>query len=324
MLERATEAPTGALARRGGSPSGPVEHTEVGIHRASWEYTTANLTGLGHTFVIRTTEPRLGAYLDDVLTGLSTPLESSPDTTYSLVTTDDEPWPYSLHVNDKQIGCSDDGAYILDYLLWHLNRQAIERSSDSVLLHAAGVERNGICVILPAQMECGKTTLAAGLVRSGFRYYTDEAVAIDPKDLIVTPYAKPFSIDKGSWEVLADLEPTVDEVVRPLVAKQWQVPITAFHGGEVAEPLVPRLIIHPKYRAGAVTELEPVSRPEMLLTLMDLTFGFRDQPARNLATLGAVAAGSDCYRLTVGELDTACHLIGELVTGLADPARSLT
>jgi hypothetical protein len=292
------------------------------LEAQAWAHTTPTCAALGHTFRVRTTDRALGTYLADVLTGLSVPGCNSPITTYSLVTTDAEPWPYSLHVDDERIGFSDDGAYILDYLLWHVNRQAIERTPHRVLLHAAGVERDGVCVILPAKMECGKTTLAAGLARTGFRYYTDEAVAIDPASLTVTPYAKPLSIDAGSWEVLPDLEPKVDEAVRPLLASQWQVPATSIDGCTLAEPAVPRLIISPQYRAGAVTELRPLSRAEMLLTLMDLTFDFRAQPARNLAVLGQVVAGSDCFSLTVGDLDIACSLIGDVVAGLADPTRS--
>lgn len=282
-----------------------------------WSHTTRTFAALGHTFRIRTTDTRLGAYLDDVLAGLSAPESVSPETTYSFVTTDSEPWPYALWVNGERIGSSGSGAYILDYLFWHVNRHAIERTPNLLLLHAAGVERDGVCVVLPAAMENGKTTLTAGLMRSGFRYYTDEAVAIDPQDLKVTPYAKPLSIDPGSWGVLADLEPDIDESVRPLVVKQWQVPVTSIAASGLAEPLIPRLIINPQYRAGAVTELRPVRRAEMLVMLMDLTFSFREDPARNMAVLGEVLARCDCYHLVVGDLETACALVSDIVARLS-------
>ena len=282
-----------------------------------WTHVTRTFAALGHTFRIRTTDLRLGTYLDEVLFGLSVPEVVSVGTTYSLVTTDEEPWPYSLWVDEERIGSSGSGAYILDYLFWHVNRHAIESTSDLLLVHAAGVERDGVCVVLPAAMESGKTTLAAGLVRTGFRYYTDEAVAIHPQDLTVTPFAKPLSIDPGSWGVLADLEPTIDESVRPLVAKQWQVPVTSIDANALAEPLSPRLIISPQYRAGAVTELRPVRRADMLLTIMDLTFGFREHPARNMAVLGEVLARCDCYHLVVGDLEAACALVNETVTSVS-------
>ena len=44
-------------------------------------------------------------------------------------------------------------------------------------------------------MESGKTTLTAGLVRAGFDYLSDEAVAFDWDTLDIVPYAKPLSID---------------------------------------------------------------------------------------------------------------------------------
>lgn len=283
-------------------------------------YATASFVALGHVFRILTTDRDVGAYLDHIYSGLAAPGSPSMETTtYWVVTTDDEPWPYSLHVDGRQIG-SGSSSYILDYLFWHVNRQAIERSDDLVLLHAAGVERNGVCIVLPAPMECGKTTLAAGLVRHGFSYLTDEAVAIDPSDLTVRPFAKPLSVDPGSWEVLADLEPTDHEAIRSLRPNQWQIPVTSIAPDALAQPRRPRLVISPVYRGGSTTEIQPVRRAEMLLTLMDLTFNFREQPTRNMDVLRSVLVGTDCYRMTVGDLEAACQAIIDLVDGVPDTA----
>lgn len=281
-------------------------------------YATATFVALGHAFRVLTSDHDVGAYLDHVYSGLAASgVPSGSVTTYQVMTTGDEPWPYSLHVDGQRIG-SGSGSYILDYLFWHVNRQTVERSGDLVLLHAAGVERNGVCIVLPAPMESGKTTLAAGLVRRGFRYYTDEAVAIEPATLTVRPFAKPLSVDPGSWKVLADLEPTDHEVIRSLRPNQWQIPVTSIAPDALAQPRQPRLVISPTYREASDTELRPTERAQMLLHLMDLTFDFRAHPARNLDVLRSVLLDCDCYHLTVGDLDAACTAISNLVTGLQD------
>jgi hypothetical protein len=164
-------------------------------------------------------------------------------------------------------------------------------------------------VLLPAPAESGKTTTIAGLVRAGFGYLTDEAVAIDPDTLLAQPYPKALSVDRGSWEVLADLRPPHDD----RVAGQWQLPSRLIRPNAVSGPAPVRFVVTPAYAAGSTTRLEPISPGEMLVGLADGTFQFQDDAQRNLAVLARVVTSADCYRLTVGDLDRAVLLIEELV-----------
>jgi hypothetical protein len=302
----------------GREPSNPaalssmyLSETREELDARSWAHTGEARAALGHTFRIRTTDEALGRYLANVFGGLTGPTNGHSATTYSLVTDALPPWRYALYIGDLRVVESGDPAYVVDYLLWHVNRQAVERTPDRVLLHAAAVERDGVACILAAGMECGKTTLAAGLVQRGYGYLTDEAVAIEPNSLLVHPFAKALSIDQGSWDVLAELAPALEPAVLDSARRQWQVPVTSIRPDAVAGPTVPRVVITPQYREGAATVLQSLRPAEMLVSLPGFTFSFAAQPRRNLRVLRDVVSGSLCYRLIVGDLAEACALVDE-------------
>lgn len=192
-----------------------------------------------------------------------------------------------------------------------LNDKAIT-SWRGVTCHAGGVERDGAAVVLPADPESGKTTLTTGLVRSGFRYVTDEAVAFQPGTRMIAPYPKPLSIDPGSWHLFPELEPHADLGSDDYKAEQWQVPPSAIRPGAIAAPCRAQLVVFPKYVDGATTELVPVHRAEALVELAKNTFAFNRKSRSALEALAGVVRGVQCYRLTVGELDAAVALVDEL------------
>jgi hypothetical protein len=162
-------------------------------------------------------------------------------------------------------------------------------------------------------MEPGKTTLTAGLLRAGFGYLTDEAIAIDPASLVITPFPKPLSVDAGSWGVLADLEPEVDDAVAPYLREQWHVSATDVPAGRLGRPGAPAVVITPHYEPDGETRLTEVGRAEMLRRLMGLTFGFRSDARRATEVLARVLGGAACYDLAVHGLDDACDAVGRVV-----------
>jgi hypothetical protein len=165
---------------------------------------------------------------------------------------------------------------------------------------------------MPAHMESGKTTLTAGLVRAGFDYVSDEAVAFDWDTLEIVPYPKPLSIDPGSWKLFADLEPHAPFTTAGYKAEQWQVPAAAIRAGSVATGCSARYLVFPCYAAASPTELVPIGRAEALVELAKNTFRFRDLGRRALAALAQIVEQVECYRLPLGDLDDAVALVDEL------------
>lgn len=272
---------------------------------------TGTYRALDHVFAVEVRDiPGTAAHLDGLLAPLAH--DGRPRTTY-VVEYDagaSDGRAYTVHVDADSIDRTLGLSHALALVFWHVNQEAVRRSTQRyVLVHAAAAERDGVAVVLPAPMESGKTTTVAGLLLTGYRYYTDEAVALRRDDGWIEPFPKPLSIDEGSWETLRRLEPREAQQV----LHQWLVPVTRIPGSGVAAPLPPRLIVAPSYRAGSKTELTAVSRTTMLAELMASTFHVAPSAGRQLEVLRRAVAGSDCFHLKVGSLDAAVRLIDALV-----------
>jgi hypothetical protein len=233
-------------------------------------------------------------------------------TTYQVRVDDGATLPLVLFADQQRLASCRVAEELLAMLTWHINRTVITRTTAThVLLHAAGVVRDGVTVVLAADQESGKTTTAAGLLRSGFDYVTDEAVAIDPASGRIDPFTKNLSIDPGSWPLFPECAPAAPN---PRV-QQWQVRPADLGSRAVRRPVAsPGVVLFPKYRAGAVTELVPVSKAEAVRELAQMSFGFAEHAQRNLTTLGGLAARATVTaRLTIGSLDDAVRLVNEAV-----------
>ncbi len=63
-----------------------------------------------------------------------------------------------------------------------------------LLMHAAGVTKDGEATLLPAYGGTGKTTLSIALLDKGFRFLGDDLLLVDTADLTVHPYPRPLHI----------------------------------------------------------------------------------------------------------------------------------
>ena len=281
------------------------------LTQVHWAHEAGPFQALGLSFGVRSSDPAIARYMEGVFEPLSS--AGPAEHTYSIVDWNDgRDERYAVFFDDEELLATGVLRYPVSYALWHVNQEAVKRS-DAMLFHASAAEHEGRALLFPAAMESGKTTLVAGLVRAGLRYLTDEAVALDPSTGIVVPYPRSLSVDEGSWEVLADLEPEVPEELQQFVGIQWQVPPTSIRPDAIAPACPPAFIISPRYDAEAETRLEPMSRAEALVALIENSFNFQDFGRDGLDALRSVVARCDCYRLTHSNLAEACSLIDELL-----------
>ncbi len=277
---------------------------------------------LGFSFLVACEDPGPAARLEDVLGPFASDGDGSVAHRYDLRRTGGAgaEHPYELWFDDQWVSGAETAWALVDSVVHDLNRRVVEACPD-LLLHAGGVVDGGVGVALPGQMEAGKTTLTAGLVRAGLGYLTDEALALDRETLRVNPYPKPLSIDPGAWALFPELAPpsASDEGYEPV---QWQVPATAIRADALAGPCPVAVVVFPRFEAGADTVLEPVGRAEALVELARNTFRFRERGAPELDLLADLARGVECHRLTMGELDGAVDLVAGLlgVTPVREPA----
>ena len=284
------------------------------LERVDWAFTSSRFLAFGHDFGIRTMDPALGRYVAQALGSLGAP--GRPASWYSFV--DRGPQlerRYALYFNGQPEVLSGSPRTTLSRLLWHVNRAAVASCADQVLVHAAAAEHDGRALLFPAPMEAGKTTLVAGLVRAGLRYLTDEAAAIDPGSLRVSGLAKPLTIDSGSWNVLAELEPAVDPQVKHYMDTRWHVDVRTIRTDALAVSAAPAYVIVPRYVPGAKTALAALGRPQALVALCENSFNLNELGQGGLSALASVVRASSCYRLVVGDLRAATSLILDLLAG---------
>ncbi len=279
---------------------------------------------LAFDFVVACEEGALLTYLEHVLSGL--PAGGDAPSCYSIAPMSTVPGArFVLSLDGEIVTDQERPESLVGAVVHDLNRRAVD-SWPGVVLHAGGVTRDGIGLVLPAHMESGKSTLTAGLVRAGFDYLSDEAIALAPAARpeapggfapIVCPYPKPLSLDPGSWPLFPELEPRAALDSDSYRAGQWQVPPGAIRPNSVAVGGPIRAVVFPRYVERAETTLEPMRRGEALVELAKNTFRFNEQPRRSLDVLAQLVRGARPYRLTTGGLAAAVEVVTRLHTDLA-------
>ncbi len=286
----------------------------------TWAVVSPVVHALSSRLRVRSDEPVVGRYVDQVLAPLlaATPrVEATAprhgEHTFDIVV--GGPGPIRLLLDGNEVGATSTLDAAMSYLQWSLNQLAVDEAESTVLLHASAVRSGDRVAVFPAASNSGKSTLAAGLVRSGLGYVTDEAVAVDLATGAVEPYPKPLSLDPGSWPLFAAFQPHVDGSPEPFFVNEWHVDPTALHPDALRprspDDLVPHvtLVAFPTYVEGATTAFEPLSRGEGLLLLLQNSFNLAATLGPGLAALVQIAASARVVRLTVGDLEDAVDLI---------------
>lgn len=260
--------------------------------------------GQGRVFEVEVDDRGLGELLADLLAPLTVHAGAEPTATFTVHVAAGGTGGTVLRDGTVVASASTRGLLLM-LLQQRINHHVIAAAEDRLLFHAAAAVRDGRALVLPADMEAGKTTLVSGLLSRGWSYLTDEAAAVT-SDGRVVGYHKPLSIDPGSWEVLPWLAPDGPARDAGWFDEQWQVVPP-----RLAETAPIGLVVFPRYEAGAVTELTPLTPGEAVERAVPCTFvtdrtHIATSTVRQLADLFTVTPARG---LVVGDLDAACDLI---------------
>jgi len=291
-------------------------HAEL-LPDEEWVHHIGPFESLGQRFEIRTTDPALAEFVDSLYASVAT-LADGDATLYSVRSpTADRVG--AVHRAEELIGTGWRHSVVLDDLIWAINRQVIEGALNRLVLHSAAAAMGDAAVVLPAPMESGKTTLVTALLDRGLSYLTDEAAAIDG-ELTVQGYAKPLSIDPGSWGVLAHHRPRPTQELEPYLEDQWQLApqdITSVIGrGQL------HLVVFPKYEPDAPARLQRLSAGQAFARLVPCAFSPQDTPlgSQHVKLLAAIASTVPSFRLTFSALEPACQQVIRALEATARPS----
>jgi hypothetical protein len=258
-----------------------------------WAGSTPPLQLLGFDVVMRADDARVV----DLLTDLYAPLSTGGGAGHVLSlrsTAAGGRQSFELHLDGVRLLRAPAASIAFRHLLFEANQQAIEQTTDLVLVHASAVARDGKAVVVPGPMGAGKSTLAAVLVQAGLAYLTDELVALDPGAGMIRAYPKYLSVGPA----LASLA-SVPPAMRSYVGDDHLVAPRAL--GAVAAAAEPAVVILPRYERGAATVLEAIPAAEAFPSVARHAFHLERDGERVLATVAAMVARSSCYTLVSGD-----------------------
>lgn len=198
---------------------------------------------------------------------------------------------------------------------WGLNWTIGSYAHNFLILHSAAVERNGSGVLLAATSGSGKSTLAAELSLQGWRLLSDELGLID-EGVQLTPCARPVSLKNESIEIIRARHPDAE----------FGPPAIDTHKGTIAhlaapkaavernrENAFPRLIVFPKWTAGAPLRCEPVGSGAAALRLIDQSFNYPILGQKGFNRLCKLVDTAEAWDLEYSSLDEARATLEQLV-----------
>jgi HprK-related kinase A len=198
---------------------------------------------------------------------------------------------------------------------WALNWCIARHAHQRVAVHGAVVERDGRALILSGPSGSGKSTLCAALALQGWRLFSDEFALMDPNTHDLLPLPRPVSLREAAVDIIAKrglslvFGPEGRDVEGARFAHLKPPPDSV---RRASEPAPPRVIVLPRYMAGATTSLEPLSKARALIHLTDQSFNYNYLGPRGYECAVEVVRQCDCYALDYGDLDDALAVLSKV------------
>lgn len=198
---------------------------------------------------------------------------------------------------------------------WGLNWCVAAHSHQYLIIHAAVVERNGYCAILPAPPGSGKSTLCAGLVQRGWRLLSDELALCDMSSGKIFGMARPISLKNKSIDVIRNFAPRATFTTPVPDTSKGTLALMKPPPGAVSQvriPAAPRWVVLPRYQAGSPSILQDHSRAEAFLLIAEQSFNYEIHGLSGFSAVARLLDKSDCLRLTYSNLDEAVQIFNDL------------
>ncbi len=205
---------------------------------------------------------------------------------------------------------------------WGGNWLLAQRLNAYLLLHAGVLARDDRALLLPAAPGSGKSTLACALHLAGWRFLSDEFGVVDPETGLVLPMLKPAALKNRSIEVIGAMAGAVLGPVFPKTRKgdvAHFVPdresFLARHRGAR-----PRLVVFPRFQAGAVLRCTPLPAAESALRLGLNSFNYQVLGPAGFHAVVELAKHTNAHELVYGDLKSAIDKIETLLESAPAPA----
>lgn len=199
---------------------------------------------------------------------------------------------------------------VLQVLMQDGLSRLIGETESAPVFHAAALADARGGVILCGQSGSGKSSLAAWLLATGYRYLTDEAIIYSDNCGQISGFARSLVLKKGSafiWRHFLG-EDSRDGLLHFSDGSAWLEPCLLNPNGFCPQS-APRLLLFPHYTPGARLCVTPVSPAESLFLLLQTLVNARNLPDSGLGSAARLARRAAAYRLEFSDLETAAAWI---------------
>jgi Coenzyme PQQ synthesis protein D (PqqD) len=233
---------------------------------------------------------------------------SAPDLTFRVV---EDPDGFRIFCDACCIGSEQGLTAARGVLLQEIVRRCRDRDCLAVF-HAGACGSDSRCVVFPAGTQCGKTTLAAVLMKTGLTFYADDSVLLE-RDTFSVP-AMPFAlmVREGSWDVLAPRFPELQDariVSRYGQRVRFLSPVGMKQEGHCKQV---GAIVFARFQPDAAHELSTLDPLQTLLRLQESGFWVAHDEQCIRAFL-AWMQSMPSFALTYSDIDQAASTIRRLI-----------
>lgn len=190
-------------------------------------------------------------------------------------------------------------------LEWGMNWCLASQANHHLLFHAAVLEKNGECLVMPGDPGAGKSTLTAALMLSGWRLLSDEMAMIDRDNGLAVPLARPVSLKNRSIDIIRAFSPqaVLGEAARDThkgTVSHLRASPASVAGRRI--PVRPTQLLFPRWSAGAATRLTPVPKGEAFERLASHAFNYSLLGRLGFELTAALIDGCQCWDFGYSDL----------------------
>ncbi len=216
-------------------------------------------------------------------------------------------WRASLNGQDYKYADFEDAVVALEY---EIERKLLANPRHGPVLHAAAVTNGSQTVIIAGPSGAGKTTISLECVRRGFRYVTDEFVALDPTGVVLHPFPRAATL-KCKWPHVPFGD--IYELHADGGYRGFFVPDRC--SGLQRIPLPLPQIIFLNRRTNSRPRARSITSHETLAGLICATFQFIGREAIVWPAISALAVRSKACKFDYSDFDADLDVALELLEG---------
>jgi hypothetical protein len=249
-----------------------------------------------------------GSAADQTTAGCLTARGSTPVTLNLTAVGNGDDTSFALEQGDIEIYRGSSLGAAAHHLLQHALHHLIDRSDGGLVLHAALVGIGAKGILLPGPSGSGKSMLAAWLANRGGQPLADEACFLSDSSGYLTPFERAFCF-KGSWAEplgLTDMVETFrngdisivtrDRISHDSIAADILSPRSA-------APIVPRLLVFPRYQHYSSFTLSPIPPAQAAARLFESVANARNLADHGVTAVTGLVRSIPAFSLSYGHVD---------------------